>query len=425
MFAYSLVVAWLLLAGTGFAMPAVGDVAVRKNNHAVVNMIAVRQTADTPVPTPANPTAPWVSVDESGNPKTVTPVLTTISGTSTIISGAPYDVTGTVFTKVDSKASVTTSTGIAQATAANANGSGAFALCHTTDDNPLKPFCEPRNNATMYPGSTQYITWDTSYFNSTNTTVRIVGFYTENSTSQAFTSGPVAAGWGFFQWPVTPELITAPPGRLSAVNITLRIAALPLGNAAAIWVPGPTVLVTYPPTPIHTPTPVPTGPALYIGLPSILGFVALMLIGTCLWNRRTRKLGISGSIMGRGRRGYGVGKSRRQRMFGKGSAAKKQAKAEQAILLMEREGRERDAVGGGGGGGGVYRDEPLGGNEAGKSLGPEDRFRRDSDALGSLAGTPTRDRFDLSRPAGDSASGSGVNSNVFREEMKRQEKDRF
>ncbi|KAK3362623.1 hypothetical protein B0T25DRAFT_10494 [Lasiosphaeria hispida] len=422
MLAYSLAAAWLLLVGMGSAIPAVSVVAVRENNHAAVDIaIAPRQTEE-PVPTPANPTALWVSVDESGNPKTMTPVLTTINGTSTILSGAPYDVTGTVFTKIDSKASVTTSTGIAQATAANSNGSGAFALCRTTDDDPFKPFCEPRNNATMYPGSTQYITWDTSFFNSTNTTVRIVGFYTENATSQAFTSGPVAAGWGFFQWPVTSELISAPPGRLSAVNITLRIAALPLGNAAATWVPGPTVLVTYSPTPTPTPTPAPTGPALYIGLPSIVGFVALMVIGTCLWNRRARKLGINGSIMGRGRRGYGVGKSRRQRMFGKGGAAKKQAKAEQAILLVERE-RDRDAAVGGGG---VYRDEPMGGEEAGKTRGGfAGRPRRDSDGLGSLAGTPTRDRFDLTRPAGDSGSGSGANNNVFREEMERQEKDRF
>jgi Ykl077w/Psg1 (Pma1 Stabilization in Golgi) len=102
----------------------------------------------------ANPTAVWVSVDASGQPRTVTPVLTTISGTPTVLSGAPYDVTGTVFTKTN-LAIATTETEAAVPTAVSPDGSGAFAACKSSDGD-FKPFCAPLNNATLYPGTTYY-----------------------------------------------------------------------------------------------------------------------------------------------------------------------------------------------------------------------------------------------------------------------------
>jgi len=142
--------AWLLLlilSGTASAVPH-----VNRSTHTIA--IAARQT-DAPA-TPADPTAPWVTVDESGRPKTVTPVLTTISGTPTIISGAPYELTGTVFTQTRFDAIITTSTGVAAAPTANkGDGSGAFALCHNTEGD-FAPFCEPKNNASIYPDNTRY-----------------------------------------------------------------------------------------------------------------------------------------------------------------------------------------------------------------------------------------------------------------------------
>lgn len=209
------------------------------------------------------------------------------------------------------------------------------------------------------------------------------------------------------------ELYTK-PGK-PAVNITLRIASLPLG-ASVTWIPGPTVVVTPSPSPEPTKSPVPQGEALYIALPTVLGFVALMIVGTCIWNRKHRKIGL-GNIMGRGRGGYGVGKSRRQRIFGKG------VKKEQAIGLMERDGAAAVSAREG-----AYRDEddewktvPGRGRARVRADDVElDRPRRDSDALGSLVGTPTRGNFDFSRP-GESDNNMG-GSNVFRAEMERQEK---
>jgi hypothetical protein len=187
---------------------------------------------------------------------------------------------------------------------------------------------------------------------------------------------------------------------------------------------GPVVLVAKPAGYVPEPAKAPTGPALYIGLPTVLGFVAVVLIGTCWWNRKSRKIGIA-SVMGR-RGGYGVGKSRRQRM-GLGGGKKK--KAEQGIRLMERDVAAT--------GGEVYRDHDvappkqkprvnidtrLEGNARGESF-DFDIPRRDSDALGSLAGSPTDERHTdgLGRPV----QAKRGNGNAFRDELSRQERERF
>ena len=104
---------------------------------------------------------PWVTVNESGQPKTVTPVLTTISGTPTVISPAPYELTGTVFTQTDN-GDVRTTTGPAPLpTATNAGGGGVFDLCRNTDADKLAPFCLPSDHATLYPDSVYYGTLET------------------------------------------------------------------------------------------------------------------------------------------------------------------------------------------------------------------------------------------------------------------------
>jgi hypothetical protein len=108
---------------------------------------------------PANPTDVWVSVDESGTASTVTPTVSTAgSGSTTILSGAPNDVTATVFTTTD-HAVESTSTGTAAATATNTAGAGAFALCSNRDTGNFAPFCAPSDNGTLYAGMTYYGTW--------------------------------------------------------------------------------------------------------------------------------------------------------------------------------------------------------------------------------------------------------------------------
>jgi Ykl077w/Psg1 (Pma1 Stabilization in Golgi) len=133
------------------------------------------------------------------------------------------------------------------------------------------------------------------------------------------------------------------------------------------------------------PTPVPKGRDLYIALPAVFGFIILCVCGGFIFNRKRRQIGL-GNIMGR-RKGYGVGKSRRQRLgLGRKSGA---------IQLREQELTAE----------GQYRDTPV---EQHARV-PEHR-RNDSDGLGSLVGTPTEEG-----PSG---------GNIFRDEMRRQERER-
>lgn len=225
-------------------------------------------------------------------------------------------------------------------------------------------------------------------------------------TSQAFKSDKMAASWGFWSLAVDSALMQGG----SATNISVQMAAVNASGLTSQIVSGPTILVTNPPTYHQTAATLPTGAALYIGLPTILGFVVVCAVGTFLWNRKHRKINL-GNIMSRGRHGYGVGKSARSRM-GLGKARKDKLAAER-VELMQREVAA--------GGGQVYRDDT-----------PThiDIPRRDSDALGSLAGTPTEDRrMDFHRPGTregrERPPPAGADGNLFREELRRQAGEKF
>lgn len=56
----------------------------------------------------------------------------------------------------------------------------------------------------------------------------------------------------------------------------------------------------------------PSGAALYIGLPVAFGAIVLIVIGGCIWNRKTRRIEL-GKLVGR-KRGYS-GRGARRRMF--------------------------------------------------------------------------------------------------------------
>lgn len=136
-----------------------------------------------------------------------------------------------------------------------------------------------------------------------------------------------------------------------------------------------------PQLPAHKDPKVPAGQTLTIALPVVLGSIVLILVGVCLWNRKTRRIGL-GNIMSRGRHGYS-GRAER-RLFGR---------KDNGIQLDTRDMPPP----------GEYRDAP-------------ERNRRDSDALGSLAGSPVDPSF-----AQQGTTGGG---NAFRDEMRRQDLDR-
>ncbi|GAW11366.1 hypothetical protein ANO14919_007100 [Xylariales sp. No.14919] len=361
------------------------------------------------IPNPLRPRAtdaalePWVTVNENGTASTVTPVLSTISGTPTVVSGAPHDVTATVFTYT-SYGKVITSTGAVSEPTATSKSAGSFAICSNLDGD-LAPWCAPDNNSTLYVGTTYYFTWDPKYF-TPNETVQILGNYINQTTgepktdSPAFSANYTLAGFGYSSIEITDAQL------LYQGSQNISVSLIGVVNNERVEKQGPMIKITTRPGPkadSHHKAPV--GPALYIALPTVFGFIIACVIGTCLWNRHRRRIQLPG-VMGRNYKVGKIGKSGRSR-FGLGKR-NKAAKANERIQLMEREIQAE--------GGEVYRDLPD----------PTDRPRRDSDALGSLAGTPTEDRrMDFGHPGeANGRDRSPATGNTFRDEIRRQDNQR-
>ncbi|KOS19130.1 hypothetical protein ESCO_000335 [Escovopsis weberi] len=375
--------------------------------------------------TPADPSSPWVSVDDEGRPSTTfTPSMTTISGTPSAVNGAPHDLTASVYTWT-SWGSVSTSTGSPPNPTAAAGGSpvGSFSRCFNRDGE-FAPFCRPSHNSTLLTGTTYYVTWDPDFYNTTalvgkNTTVDItvrLDFW--NHTSSAWEKlvtlddARVPAAWGFFPLPLDDSYRMGE--KLN--NISISLLAGPAGSQDrknSVRLPLAAARPALPSTP---PTQVPRGKTLFIALPiSIVAFVALV-VGGCVWNQKTRRIEL-GNIMGRSRRGYSGRGTRRRMMMFQGARAKEHhgiqlddgAAATQGLhegpLALRGDGGAAAAAAGAAGVG--YRDVP-------------ERARRDSDVLGSLAESPVRDEFEHDHDH-DGHVGGG---NAFRDEIARQDEER-
>jgi hypothetical protein len=132
--------------------PIAAALALLAASASAIPNVRPRETATT------DSLTPWVTVADDGTRKTVTPVLTTISGTATVISGAPNDLTATVFTTTNN-GQVSTSTGTAPlATATASDGAGSFLKC-SNKDGTLAPWCLPTDGGSLYPGTTYYCTF--------------------------------------------------------------------------------------------------------------------------------------------------------------------------------------------------------------------------------------------------------------------------
>ena len=270
----------------------------------------------------------------------------------------------------------------------------------------------------------------------TNTTVVVEGSYVNTTTgaiiSQAFSSKEIAANRSYYPWTIDNRLLQG-HGEVSISLLLMSLATYRNSTVRSSYT-GPTVLVGKAPT-YHQPAPAaPSGAALYIGLPTILGFCVLMVFGVCCWNRKARHIGL-GNVMSRGRNQYGAVRDRARRRLSRRD--KKQAfrladhEGPYAEMGMEKGGIQRyrdDDDGGDYGNNGnndnngrrphqsVRYDEDDGGwgrdswanqqvayqykdNDEGIHVGVA---RRDSDALGSLAGTPTSEHFPHSQQYGRS-----------------------
>ncbi|KXJ86914.1 hypothetical protein Micbo1qcDRAFT_33120 [Microdochium bolleyi] len=391
--------------------------------------------------------APWVTVDASGLASTVTPSLSTTTATSgttttitTILNGAPAEVTGTVAT-VPFWDTTSFITGTPSPPKPTGDVAGAFLVCNNRDGKDA-PFCTPTAGSQLFPGSRYYFTWDAKFF-APNASVTISARYYNTSSKttgdEAFRSPKNLATRGFWAFPIDSSLlrdVLNPSETIMVQIITGKDGVAPAPAPASgsragdvmrrqldsanntMTIDGPVLTIAKPTGPVaEQHFTVPTGAALYIGLPVVGGFILLCVVGVCLWNRKHRRIEI-GNVMSRARHGYGAGKSARSRLrMGKSRKFKEHIQLRERELGLHHGGLHGQGVISPTAPSPIYRDQSP-------PLPSPGRMRRDRDEedLGSLAGTPVEDRrmnFDGGRADGPPTG------NVFRDEMRRQKTEKF
>ncbi|EON64696.1 hypothetical protein W97_03929 [Coniosporium apollinis CBS 100218] len=197
-------------------------------------------------------------------------------------------------------------------------------------DENAKPFCLPHNHQEVYVGSKYYVTWNRKYF-AEHANITIILNYANETAVQAWSSPPTDNLKGL----LTVDMDKAWLKGYSRNNLTFFL------TADGKTYDGPEVSLQHEP-PRHAPNQSTGGKidktGLMIGLPVALGFVLFVVVGLWFGMRKTRRIGL-GSVMGRGRHGYGSRKARRQRM---------DSRKKSDVLLQERELGAREAE---------YRDE--------------------------------------------------------------------
>lgn len=107
---------------------------------------------------PANPTAPWVQINDEGQPQTTyTPSATSVDGTTSIQDAAPHDLTASVYTETW-YGEISTRTGDVpnpQPTGKKSSKAGAFTRCFNLNGQ-IAPFCNPSENSVLYTDETYY-----------------------------------------------------------------------------------------------------------------------------------------------------------------------------------------------------------------------------------------------------------------------------
>lgn len=245
------------------------------------------------------------------------------------------------------------------------------------------------------------VTWDPDFFNETNSqfnatteaTLRLDYLNTTAGVNEyTFLRddyGDFPTEWGFAVLHITDDLRSGK----SVNNVTIQLVTHLKGSNDKNHTTDPLhVAISKPGFPDNKPTPAPKDKEITIAIPATLGAIVVLVIGLCIWNRKTRRIKL-GNIMSRSRHGYS-GRSERRRLFRNGN---------------------KDAVPNGDSGGEIHLDDTM------PSRGPEyrdvpERQQRGSDDLDSLAGSPTQDSFQ--------EQGTTGGRNAFRDEMNRQDNER-
>ncbi|KAJ9133883.1 hypothetical protein NKR23_g10492 [Pleurostoma richardsiae] len=281
----------------------------------------------------ADPLDPWVTIDKSGSAKTIMPSATTINGHTTTVSGAPDYVTRTsVYTLTTAVSQVVTSTGMAPfATATATSGAGAFPQCSNYQGFDA-PFCLPRRGSVIAPGRSYYVTWDPSWFADGSTQLQVQGEY---PSGVGFTTGNISASTGYYVWSIDSDLLT----EQGASELTVQLSLIDMQYSGQSVAEGPAVTVSDAAADV-SPHGGSSGKTVAIAVPVVIGVVALLAAGFCLWSwrRHGRILGFGGGSSsggGKSGQGYGVRQSRSQRVGG--AAVPVDTDKSRGIQLTDRE----------------------------------------------------------------------------------------
>ncbi|KAF8427714.1 hypothetical protein EV426DRAFT_365178 [Tirmania nivea] len=300
--------AWRALVNSGLAnVPKEAHVGKRAESTAPPSTTA-RPTATT---TTATGPSPWVSLDAEGSPVTVTPVVTTdAQGSPSTADLAP------------------TSTSALTDTDKNDQTHRVEIQCSESsyqDRGKWAPFCLPHNGSEWRVDEKggagfYYVTWNPDVFARNETVHMSLNFV--NQTDEKSAAGiwvkTVEANVGWVDvTPLSKWLEDAPHKDSVDVYFLMK------GSRSNSYYTGPTITVTTKPKPPKVDTSPNNRPpvntlGLAIGIPVVVLFIIVMVLGTHFCMRERRKVGPIHIGGVRGRKEYGTRMSRRQRMKGAG-----------------------------------------------------------------------------------------------------------
>lgn len=246
-----------------------------------------------------------------------------VNGTGTV-DGATVTETGTVDEATETETgSATTSETMTGAINPNPNPTDAptspLGACTADGYGGFIPFCYPHNGTIWRLKDNLgdlYVTWNPAFFDANDTVLITLNYKnaTDDGAPKAIWDDNLLAAVG---WAVISPKSSWLEGYGDTVDVYLTIQK---GKGGEVhW--GPTFSVTSKPgPPPNDPFPDNRPPVntvgLAIGLPVVIIFIIVMVLGTHFCMRERRKVGPIhiGGVRGRG--GYGVGRSRIQRMKG-------------------------------------------------------------------------------------------------------------
>ncbi|KAL2862892.1 DUF4448 domain-containing protein [Aspergillus lucknowensis] len=232
-----------------------------------------------------------------------------------------------------------------QATASNRLSAGDFPIC-TDLEGPFVPFCLPENGADVLVDTTYYVTWNADFY-PLNATITIELRYSDSlDGTSAFTSEKTENSYGYIPLRMQRDWLQGKTDN----TMTLYIIELDSTHRRASARHGPTITLRRRPVEHYKPPPPAqfNKRALYIGLPVSVVVVGIVVITLVCSMRRTRDA-IANVFPKSRRRGYGIARSRPQRLLCEGkessgsddSAILKRYPSDIETGLLEGMGSER------------------------------------------------------------------------------------